>query len=199
MRFVTARATPKVCLGLAVLFCYVPALGAFPAGVTWVNSNQRNAGHHGFVCQEQSQLRECPGMQNGTLLAPGLNPFADAVQFLDGNTAIGAFSFRNDLLADIVINPRSKASLFSGEQLQSSLGCTGLLLLQFRPQAAVPVADRFDLRPGMPFAIGVAGDVANSEIDAQEFGRLNPRWVGQVYLCSTDRTSLCDRPDRLAP
>src|ERR1017187_3013174 len=67
VRCVTARTTPKLVLGLAVLLGCVSALGAFPAGVARVNGDQRNAGKKRLVLQEHQQLGERPGMQNSTL------------------------------------------------------------------------------------------------------------------------------------
>ena len=175
VRFVTARATPKLVLGIAILFGCVSTLGALPAGVARVNRDQRDTCKGRLVLQEQQQLGERPGMQNGTLLSPGLDPFANTRKVFEFQSAPGAFSFGNDLLGDIVVDPRGEAALLTGEQLQPALGSAGLLLLEIGPQPAMPMANRLKFGPGVPFPVGVAGDVGNAEIHSEEFCRHDGR------------------------
>src|SRR5215469_10557849 len=111
VRFVTATAAPKLRLTGAVFLLAVATAGACPAGITRIDSRYRHAGQSGLVFQKLAQLRESPGVQNGSLLRPGLDPFADALEFFHGNAALGAFSFGNDLLTDIVVHPRGETSL----------------------------------------------------------------------------------------
>src|SRR5215471_18096886 len=61
----------------------------------------------GFIFQKLPQLRESPQVQNGSLLASGRDPFADATQVFDGDAAPRAISFGNDQLTDIVIESLS--------------------------------------------------------------------------------------------
>lgn len=168
VRCISARATPKLALGLAILFGGVSAFGTFPASVARIDSNQHHTRQGGFVLQEQQQLGKGPGMQNGTLLSPGLDPFADARKVFEFKSAPGAFSFGNDLLANSVVHPSSKTPLFAGELLQSPLGGTGLFLLKFSPQPAMPVANGLHLRSGIAFSVRIGRNVNDAEIHPQK-------------------------------
>ena len=97
VRRVVAQRAPKLVLGFTVLFGCVAAFGALPTGIARVDCDQRYASESGLVRDEQKQLRERPGMQNGTLLLPGLDPIADSLEVFNGYSALGAFSFGNDL------------------------------------------------------------------------------------------------------
>ena len=175
VRLVTARATPKLVLGLAILFGCVPAFSALPAGVARVNRDQRDTCKGGLVLQKQQQLGKRPGMQNSTLLAPGLDPSANTRKVFELQSASGAFSFGNDLLGNIVVHPGCKAALLTGEQLQPALGSAGLLLLELGAQPAMPMANRLEFGPGVSLSIGVAGDVRNAEIHTEKVCRHNRR------------------------
>lgn len=183
VRFVTTRTALKLCLGLAVLFCYVPAFGALPAGVARVNGDQHHTGESGLVLQEREQLRERPGMQKCTLLAPGLDPFTDARKIFEFQPALGAFSFGNDLLRNTVIDVTGKSLLLAREFLETPLGGARLLLLKFRPQPTMPVAHRLEFRSRIPLSIGVAGDVGNPKIHPQELRGADWR-IGRKVYCA---------------
>ena len=181
VRFVTARATPKLVLALTVLFGAVSASSTSAAGIAGIDSHQHNASQLGFVFEEQTQLRERPGVQNRSLLLPGLNPFADTVEIFNGDTATGAFSFGNNLLGNAVINVGGESLLFTTQFLESALGGAGLLLLEPSPQPSMPMADRFDFASAMPLAIRGRGNVGDSKVYPKEFRWDNRRSVRQVH------------------
>lgn len=171
----------KAGLAGTILFLAVAAFAASPAGISRINRHHQNSGQFGFVFEKQAQLRERPAMQNGTLLAPGLDPCADSVEILNRKAAFGAFSFGNDLLGNIVIHPGGKTPLFAGKLLQTAFCCSGLFLLQPLPQSAVTVANRLHMRTGVLLAVRVSGYISDSEIDAQEVAGSNRRVSRQVY------------------
>ncbi len=177
---VIARATPKLRLGAAILLGAMAAFGTGPASIARVNNSEWNTGEIRFVLQKLAELGERPRMQNCSLLAPGLDPFADAVQVFNGNAAFGAFSFGNDLLTDIVIDPSGKTALFTREYLKASLCCAGLFPLESRSKPAVTVTNGFYLRSGMPFAVRIASDIGYSKVHAKEVGGFNGRFVWQI-------------------
>lgn len=177
---VITRATPKLVLALSVLFGAVSALSAGTAGIARIDGHEMHSGKSGFVFQKQPELRERPGMQNCTLPLPGLDPFADTIQIFDGNSATGAFSFGNDLLADVVVHPCGEALFFTSQLLQPPLCRTSLFLLKFGSQSAVTVAHRLDLRTGVALAIRVAGDAGDAQIDTEKLCWLDWRCVRKI-------------------
>lgn len=175
-----ARAARKAILTGAVALLGMAADGTLSAAVARIDRDQRYAGEFRLVLQKQPELRERPRVQNCTLLSPGLDPFADAVEVFNGDTTTGAFSFSNDLLGDIVIDPGRKAPLLAGEFLQSALRRPGLFLLELRPQPSMPVTDVLDLRAGVTSAIAIRRDVGDTQIDPQEISGIDRSAFGEI-------------------
>jgi hypothetical protein len=100
--------TAKPILGLTVSLLCMPADRALPAAIARIDRDQQDGSKRRFVRQKCPQLSEGPRMQNSTLRTPGLDPFAYPCQFLDGDSALGAFSFRNDLLGNYVVGSRKE-------------------------------------------------------------------------------------------
>lgn len=197
MRHMVTRHAPKLVLGFAVLFGYMAAGGALAAGVTRINSDQQDACESGLVLQEQAQLRECPGMQYCSLLAPSRNPLANAGQFLDRQSTPGAFSLRNDLLGNIVVDTGGKVTLLAGEPFQFALRRTCLQLLNFRPQPPMTEADAFDFGTGVLLTVRRSSDIGNSQVNPEKIGRFNRRTFRQIdsavqveFSASIDQVSL---------
>ena len=91
MRGVRARDATECRLVGPVLFGDVAAFGTLAAAIAWVHGNQRNARQLRLVRQERAQLSKGPSVENGTLLPPSPYPVADAIEFLNGDAAPGAF------------------------------------------------------------------------------------------------------------
>jgi hypothetical protein len=178
--FVTARHTPKLILGLAILFGYMVALSTLSAGVTRINSDQRNSRQNSLIGQEQTQLGECPGMQNSTLLAPGLNPFTDARKIFELQSTPRAFSFGNDLLGNAMVYMRGESSFTPRQQLQTPFSGTGLRLLEFGPQPAMSMPDRLDLAATIPFTIRSRSNIGHTEVYSQEILGSNRRVIRKI-------------------
>jgi hypothetical protein len=177
---VIARYTPKLVLGLAVFFGYMPAFGALPAGIARVNSDQRYASKGGLVRQEQPELRKRPGVQNCPLLAPGLDSITNARQFFDGQPAIRAFSFSNDLLGNVVVYAGSEPSFFACEFLQPALGRSGLQLLKLSPKFPVAKADAFNFSAGVPRSVRGRSYLGNPEIHPEKLNRVDGGVARQI-------------------
>lgn len=180
VNFVTARATPKLCL-IAILLCAVSALSASPAGVARVNGNQRNSSQLRLILQEQTQLGEGPGMQNGSLLSPNRNPTGDAFEFFNCDPTFGAFSFGNNLLTDVVVCPGSEPSLTPGKIFKFPLGRSGPLTLELRPELAVAVAHGFNGRPAVNSPVGIGGNVVYPQIDSEKISGRNGGIFGEIH------------------
>lgn len=177
---VVTGATPKLGLTGTILFRAVSALVASSAGIARIDSHENHTSLPGLVFQKLPKLRKGPGMQNCPLFTPGLDPFANTTQFLNGNPATGAFSFNNDLLGDIMISPDGKTAFFARQNLESALCCARLFLLQLCAQAAVAIAHRFNLRTRVAVSIRIAGDISHAHIHTQKIGGLDRSSVRQI-------------------
>lgn len=145
-----------------------------------VHDNEENPGKLRLVLQKQPELRERPGMQNCSLLSPGLDPFADAIEVFNCDTTTGAFSFSNDLLRDAMVSVSDKALFFARKFLESPFRSAGLLSLKLGPQTTLPMTDVLDRRSGIPPAVTIAGDVGDAQIHTKEVGWRDRSIVGKI-------------------
>lgn len=84
--FVPAAQTPEHGLGFSVALVDMPAFRAFPAGVSRVDSYNRDASLLGFVLDKSSKLAEAPIVQTFPLLFVGLTAGADVREVFQHDT-----------------------------------------------------------------------------------------------------------------
>ena len=101
--------TAKECLRGTIGLIGVPAGGALPRGVAWVDEDYRYSGPFGLVQDLLGQVMKRPAVQRGPLGLPKPYPFADAPEVFQGNAAPGALSLSHDALADAVVDVACKA------------------------------------------------------------------------------------------
>jgi hypothetical protein len=80
VRFMSTVYTPKLVLAFAILFCAMSAGRTSTAGVARIDTYHHDRRERSLIGEEQRQLGECPGVQNPSLLTPGLDPFADTIE-----------------------------------------------------------------------------------------------------------------------
>ena len=83
---------------------------------------QINAVHQGLVGQKGAELIEGPVVQPVSLVFSGRNLVPDAGEILDGISGLSAFGLGNKVFGDVVVHPRLKTVLPSGQFFQSSFG-----------------------------------------------------------------------------
>src|SRR6516225_9365906 len=142
MRFPSARATPKLRLITSVALLTVATLRARPAGVVRVDQLHQDSCQCRLISDHLAQLPEPPRVQNPSLAVPNFYPCADSIQLLHTDSAPGAFSRANDLLANTVVHMAGETRFSPRQLLPSAFGRTGLLGLQSSPQLPVPPAQR---------------------------------------------------------
>src|SRR6516225_1900502 len=104
MRFVSARATPKGRLITAVALLTVAPLEARPAGVARIDKLHQDSSQCRLISDHLAPLPERPTVHNRSLPVPNSCPGADSIQVLPTDSAPGAFSRGNDLLANTVVH-----------------------------------------------------------------------------------------------
>jgi hypothetical protein len=158
------------------------ALGALPAGVVRVNSDQANTSKRSFVFQEGPKLCEGPTMQDAPLFPASPYPATNPNEILTGDTATGAFGQRNDLLADYVVDITGETSFLARESFQVPLSGSGLCASKCSTKAAMSSAYSIEHSPRTDVAIRVRGDIDYSKIATQEV--LNILRIGGIGVAS---------------
>ena len=112
-------------------------------------------------------------MQPVSLAFSGRNPVPDAGKIFDRESGTSAFGFGNKLFGDVVVHPRLKTVLPSGQFFQSSFaGLRAFLLETFSP-VLIPEALVLDGGSGEDFSVGIGGDVDDSVVHPEDvFGKL---------------------------
>lgn len=185
---VQARHAMECRLVRAALFGHMAALGALTARVPWIYDDQRDARKPRLVCNKCAQLSKRPAMENGALLPASPYPGANASEFLNGDTAPGAFGGSNDLLGNNVVFVAGKSPLLAGDFLQSPLCGAGLLFIKFGAQATVTVPHGLHGLAAVRLAIGVAGNIGDAKVHAEECTGLD--WFGIGYLAGSHQIPL---------
>lgn len=145
--------------------------------MTWIDRDHRDAGNRRLVFDEGSQLKECPTTHLRPLRSPEPCASADALQLLQGDSALAACSFRHQRLADDVVFVATKPLLFASDGFQftakilwpfalrfSSRGG----LLKFPSLIGVPLSDLLDAVAAERLAVAIGGQIDDSEIHADE-------------------------------
>jgi hypothetical protein len=156
----------KGLLRLAIGLVDRPTFRTSPAGVAWIDGNDRDAFERHLVTHQLAKLTKAPPVQTVALRPSGLNVLADVGQVFARNRAAGAFGLRRNLLGDAVVHVLSKAGLLSAKFLQTPLGAFAAMTLQGGTANGEFLPDTFDVGTGIGATIAVIGEVDDSEIDA---------------------------------
>jgi methyl-accepting chemotaxis protein len=146
----TVGPTTNICgrvdvLGFSVPFGNMPARRALPARIARIDRSQENTSKHSLVGQEGAKLVERPTTQSCTLLSPNRYSVGDPFEFLNGNPALSAFGFCNDLLRDAMVHVSSKTCFLTAQAFEFTLRTSQTAALQFGTQVTATVAHVIDL------------------------------------------------------
>ena len=101
-----------------VLSSYGMAIGAFPAGVVWIDHDDGNACFPCLVFYERPELVERPRIVDVPVAFPNSCPHPDSTEVFNGNCGGGAFSFMYDLTGYYMVGIPDESALLPGELLQ---------------------------------------------------------------------------------
>src|ERR1700688_2422972 len=127
-----------------VRFIDMAALRTFTRRVPGIYLDHRYARKRRLVKQKQSQLGECPAMQNRSLRTPSPDPQPDVPEVFKNNRLLRASGVLNDLLRYYVVGVGGETGLLARQFPQLALCAASLFLLEFGPQAAMAMSDAFD-------------------------------------------------------
>jgi len=177
---VSALSTAKRVAFCPIGFLAVPTFGARSACVSRVYRDHADPSSSRLVGHELSELVERPIRQSGTLRLVGLNPFPDALQVFKGNHGTGAFSVSDQALGNLVVYILLISSLTPLKRTELSFCGTSPFALQIAAAVSIDAALSFYCFAAVAGAVAVHGDIHDTEINAENVGRLNH--VGVVYV-----------------
>ena len=173
--------TQELGLGRAVGSGHLPTGRAGLASIVRVNHQNGHPSQACLVLQKGTKLAKGPGVLLATLRPANLNPRADALEVLQGDSPLRAFGLRHQLLADNVVNVPSEAALLAGALLEQSPGRLGAPGLEPSAELGVPFPEAVDLAPRVGFPIGVGGDVDYAQVHPQHICKLPGGRLRGVY------------------
>jgi hypothetical protein len=106
---------------LPIPFLAMPTLGACPAGVAWIDRDDRDTFGECLVTDEGSQLIERPSLRAIPLRLPDRCPLADSTEFFDPDGASGALGLGDNRLADLVVLILSEVRFLAADFAEPSL------------------------------------------------------------------------------
>ena len=124
---------------------------------------------------------ERPTMLDATLCLANRYPLADALQVFEGDTASGAFGFRDQPFADGVVNVTGEPSLLPPPLLRETLGGLGALGLEPCPEFGVAMAQAVQVPAGVGVTVRVGGNVDDAEVHAEPVSRFVCGGFGHVH------------------
>lgn len=175
--------TTKMGLRLSIRLFAMTARNTGSACVARVNGNQSDTGHLRLIRQEGAQLPETPTVVQQSLSLPQPYPLVYSRQILNGNTALRASGFADQLLADAMIDITRHACFFATALSQKPLRAFGAFLLQFAPQAHITHPNRVQGFCGVDLPIAINSNVGHAQVHTQKlfwrclgrFGQVNRR------------------------
>lgn len=141
---------------------------ACSACVARIDCGYRNAGQFRLVGKELAKLGEGPTMQTVALGFSGLNPFANMRQVFNGNRKAGAFSPRNNLLRDAVVDVFAEPGFLPGKFLETALGRLRSLSLKARLTLGKFGSNALDIGTAVAGAVTIESDIDHAEINAKD-------------------------------
>lgn len=166
--------TPKLRLGFAIALVDYATFRTRPAGVAWIDRNDRHTCLLRLVLDERTQLTETPIVQAFPLLFIGLNPSSDMRQIFERNSERVAFSFGNDCLADCVVLVLLIPGLLAAHLLQAAFSGLRTDTLQHGAALGVSSAVRLDFSAVVPLAHAIDSDINDAHVDTE-----NALWLHQ--------------------
>ena len=144
----------------------------FTRSISRVDGNDLDACQFRLVLNIAPKLTEAPTAQFSASGFLNPNPRTNALQIFEDNRPIRVFSLLDYFLADLVVEIRSIASLFSFAVSESPLRRFSLLRLKIASQSAMPLSQVSNLRAGETLPIGVGSNPSDAEIDAEKAVRI---------------------------
>jgi hypothetical protein len=141
-----------------------------------------------LVHDKRLELGKCPRVECCALRLPSPDPRANVGQIFDRNRALRAFSLRNNLLGETVVDVFGKSGFLPSKNAQSAAAAQAAEPLQFIPEPPMPVAHVLDRPPAMEFPIAIDSDIRNPKVDTEH--AFNVERIGRLNLAGSEQIPL---------
>ena len=140
--------------------------------VPWVDVDHRDACEPCLVVDELPELMEAPICEASSLPATSPYPVVDALEIFQSDTTSGALRRAHQDLGDAVVDISLEPGLCASDLAE--LSCRGLrpLPLQIATTMGIDAAMLLNVSARVHGAIGVGGNVYNTQIDPKQVGRI---------------------------
>lgn len=146
---------------------------ASTGSISRINQDHWNASPLRFVANLLLKIMKRPAMQHRSLLASNRYPVAYPTQIFEGNSAMSALCNLYELLTDTVVYIVGETFFLTRQTLEQSLGSLRAFLLQLGSQAAMAIANAFDVAARVEIPVTVYGDIGNTKVNTQHVFHVN--------------------------
>lgn len=153
------------------------SLGCVPG----VNKSHQYPGELCLVFDKLSELVESPRVVLSPLAMSNHYSVSDTTQIFKSDTSASVFSLCNNPLTNHVIDVSSKPHLFTRTLYEKSPGCLRSFGLKFATEFRVAFSQTVDLIARIRFAIGISGNVHDTEVNPQIAVRVVGSWLRGIY------------------
>lgn len=152
-----------------------PTGGATLRGIPGVHHENGDSRESRLVLNEGAELVEGPRVLLTTLRPANPDPRANALEFFEGNSSLRAFGLRHQPDANAVVYITGEAALLPPPLSKQPFGRPGAQGLESRSELGVALTEPVDPPTCVGVAIGVGGDVHDTQVNAQDVSRFHHR------------------------
>ena len=172
-----ARFTDKMLLSFSVSLLAVSAHVARLGRVARVYRFNRHAVQLGLVFDLRAKIKERPVGVSPALSVPNRYPFADAIEFFDGDTASGVVGLADDCLTDTMILVLLIPGLFAFYLAKFAFGRLRALVLKSSASVQLLLSRLLNCLARMRLAVAVGSDIHDAHVHADEIFHISRRWL----------------------
>ena len=107
--------------------------------MTWINETDHAPCKGDFVLDKYAELSKGPTMLDATLCLTNRDAMTDTLEMFEDKSAIAVFGFRDQLLAQTMVDVPSEPLFFAAAPLQQALGSFCPFRLQLFPESRMPM------------------------------------------------------------
>ena len=129
-----------------------------------------------FVGKLRTKVKKRPGTMLSPLCFFDRYPFADALQILQGNPAVGVLRTTDKFFRDTVVDILGEALFFPLASFQQTLGRSALFRLELRTQFSIALAQGIDFGTAIRMPVAVTSDLLYAKVNTQKIVNIFRRW-----------------------
>lgn len=152
----------------------------FPRCVAGIDNQHRDTCQGRFVHDKLAQLAKRPTVEYSALRAPSPDPRTNSRQIFDGYRSFRALRSLYEAFGDHMVGIRGKATFLTSQLAQTTARSKRSLALQLLAQAAMAIADVFDVRSVDGIAVTGCNDIRDAQINTDHTFNVNRLWCFNI-------------------